>query len=48
MYVKCKNTAVNKTSVDPEFYFGIDYIHPVTGRITFEHVDQGIKLISVE
>ena len=46
--IKCKNTAVSKAEVDPEFYFGIDYIHPATGRVTFEHVDQGIKLILVE
>ncbi len=46
--IKRKNTGVTKTSVDPEFYFGIDYIHPITGRKTFDHADQGIKLIALE
>jgi hypothetical protein len=48
VYVKCRNTAVTKTEVDPEFYFGINYINPVTGKKTFEHVDDGIKLISLD
>lgn len=46
--VKRKNTAASKTAINPVFYFGIDYVDPITGRITFEHADQGIKLISVE
>lgn len=46
--VKCKNTNIKKTAIDPVFYFTVNYIHPVTGKILSEPTDQGIKFIILE
>lgn len=46
--VKCRNTAVKKTKIDPEFDFTIRYIQPVTGKVVYDQTDQGIKLIEIE